>query len=149
MNFDHFAPLGPSPSSTKTTPSPQQSEPQQPQGPQLSEHEEKAQIQNYKQGLELRIEQWRYRHGQERDIQSLLATLQTVLWTGNTWKKVDTTQLLDHGSVKKAFRRALLTVHPDKVSTGTPEMKATADLVFEILNNSFKRYEVQLGMRTA
>lgn len=122
-------------------------QPEEPQGPQLTAHEEKCQIEDYKSKLEQRIEQWRYAHGVERSIQQLLASLHTVLWTGHTWKKVDTTGLLDHASIKKVFRRALLTVHPDKVSTGTPEMKATADLVFEILNNAFKKYEQQQGLR--
>jgi hypothetical protein len=158
-SFDSFDPLGSnnnstinttrtSPSSSSSSSSSYQQEPQQ-QHPQLTPSEEKDQIQNYKQGLEQRIEIWRYRHGAERDIQGLLSTLHTILWNGHNWKKIDTTQLLDYNSTKKVFRRALLTVHPDKVSTGTPEMKATADLVFEILNNAFKRYEVQMGMRSA
>eukprot|EP00461_Guttulinopsis_vulgaris_P002157 UN02158 len=109
----------------------------------------KRTIHAHKRDLEIKVQAWRYKHGQERDIQGLLSTLHNVLWTGHTWKKVDSTSLLDYNSTKKVFRRALLTVHPDKVSTGTPEMKATADIVFEILNNAFKRYEVSQGLRSA
>lgn len=47
------------------------------------------------------------------------------------------------------FVVVVVAVHPDKVAQGTAEMKATAEMVFEILNNAFKRYEVSLGKRSA
>lgn len=146
--FD-FDPLGPAPTTSQAQTSSYQPDQDQPVGPEMTENEERAAINDMKSSLETRVEQWKYKQGVERDIQGLLANLHAVLWTGHSWKKIDTTQLLDYNSTKKVFRRALLTVHPDKVSTGTPEMKATAELIFETLNMAFKKYEIQQGLRSA
>ncbi len=41
----------------------------------------------------------------------------------------------------------MLVVHPDKVMSGTPEMRAIAERVFDVLQLAFKKYEVKLGLR--
>lgn len=120
-----------------------------PQGPELTESEEQDAIHAALSTIEPVIHNWRYKNGMEKEIPALLSSLTTVLWDGHNWKKVDITNLLDYTSVKKSYRRALLTVHPDKVSGSTPLIKATAERIFEVLNNSFKQYEIKLGMRSA
>lgn len=39
-----------------------------------------------------------------------------VLWEDCKWKGVDMAQLVTAADVKKAYRKACLAVHPDKVS---------------------------------
>lgn len=57
--------------------------------------------------------------GKERNIRALLSTLHTVLWDGESrWAPVGMADLVTPGQVKKQYRRAVLVVHPDKVSTG-------------------------------
>ena len=62
----------------------------------------------------LRVQEWA--EGKEKNIRALLCSLHTVLWEGESkWKEVGMHQLVTADGVKKAFRRACLVVHPDKV----------------------------------
>lgn len=55
--------------------------------------------------------------GKERNIRALLSTMHTVLWEGETrWKPIGMADLVTPEQVKKVYRRAVLVVHPDKVS---------------------------------
>lgn len=55
--------------------------------------------------------------GKERNIRALISTLHTVLWEGESkWKPVSMADLVTPEQVKKYYRRAVLVVHPDKVS---------------------------------
>ncbi|KAJ8277921.1 hypothetical protein GJAV_G00081680 [Gymnothorax javanicus] len=55
--------------------------------------------------------------GKERNIRALLSTMHTVLWEGETrWKPVGMADLVTSEQVKKVYRKAVLVVHPDKVS---------------------------------
>ncbi|OWK05485.1 DNAJC6 [Cervus elaphus hippelaphus] len=67
----------------------------------------------------LKILEWI--EGKERNIRALLSTMHTVLWAGETkWKPVGMADLVTPEQVKKVYRRAVLVVHPDKVSTARP-----------------------------
>lgn len=55
--------------------------------------------------------------GKERNIRALLSTMHTVLWAGETkWKPIGMADLVTPEQVKKVYRKAVLVVHPDKVS---------------------------------
>ncbi|XP_069794450.1 auxilin isoform X2 [Narcine bancroftii] len=55
--------------------------------------------------------------GKERNIRALLSTMHTVLWEGETkWKPVGMADLVTPEQVKKVYRKAVLVVHPDKVT---------------------------------
>lgn len=41
--------------------------------------------------------------------------MHTILWDDCKWKKCDMYQLVSAADVKKAYRKACLAVHPDKV----------------------------------
>lgn len=41
--------------------------------------------------------------------------MHTVLWDGAKWNKCEIHQLVTPADVKKAYRKACLAVHPDKV----------------------------------
>ena len=53
----------------------------------------------------------------------MLASLDTVLWEGSGWAKPGMADLVEKGRVKRAYMRANLVVHPDKVAQkgGTTE----------------------------
>ena len=61
-----------------------------------------------------RVDGWR--KGKETNIRALLASLDTVLWDGNDWKKVGMSELIAPGKVKINYQKGIAKVHPDKVS---------------------------------
>ena len=42
--------------------------------------------------------------------------MHTVLWSDAKWTKCEMSQLITPSDVKKAYRKACLAVHPDKVN---------------------------------
>lgn len=50
------------------------------------------------------------------NIRALLASLDSVLWEGSGWTKPGMADLVEKGRVKRAYMRANLIVHPDKVA---------------------------------
>lgn len=61
------------------------------------------------------ILQWT--QGKERNIRALLCSLHTVLWDGEErWKQIGMHDLVSPEQVKKWYRKAVLAVHPDKVT---------------------------------
>lgn len=53
--------------------------------------------------------------GKKSNIRALLCSLHTVLWEDGKWQKYEMHQLISAADVKKAYRKACLAVHPDKV----------------------------------
>ena len=68
-------------------------------------------------------------------MRSALASCHTVLWEGSGWKPVSLGDLIGFDDVKKAWRRAVVIIHPDKVKQkgGTPDQAYIASLVFDVL----------------
>uniref|UniRef100_A0A6Q2ZKR0 Cyclin-G-associated kinase n=1 Tax=Esox lucius TaxID=8010 RepID=A0A6Q2ZKR0_ESOLU len=90
--------------------------------------------------LKLQILDWI--EGKERNIRSLLSTLHTVLWEGETrWKPVNIADLVTPDQVKKYYRKAALVVHPDKAAGKPYEDYAT--LIFMELNDAWSEFENQ------
>ncbi|XP_046904516.1 cyclin-G-associated kinase isoform X2 [Hypomesus transpacificus] len=90
--------------------------------------------------LKLQILDWI--EGKERNIRALLSTLQTVLWEGETrWRPVGMADLVHPDQVKKAYRKAVLVVHPDK-ATGQP-YEHYAKMIFMELNDAWSEFENQ------
>eukprot|EP00795_Rhopilema_esculentum_P004222 gene4222-20410_t len=88
--------------------------------------------------VKAKVREWA--DGKERNIRALLCSLDTVLWEGETkWKQIGMHQLLQPSDVKKFYRKACLSVHPDKL-TGTPE-EHLARAIFVELNEAWTLFE--------
>ncbi|XP_076127024.1 cyclin-G-associated kinase isoform X1 [Alosa pseudoharengus] len=90
--------------------------------------------------LKLQILDWI--EGKERNIRALISTLHTVLWEGETkWRPMGMADLVTPDQVKKAYRKAVLVVHPDK-ATGQP-YEEYAKMIFMELNDAWSEFENQ------
>ena len=81
------------------------------------------------------------------NIRALLGSMETVLWDEHKWTPVKMTDLITPASVKKAYRKALLVVHPDKVkqSSPTPLKMYIADTMFDCLKEAWGSFEASEG----
>ena len=80
------------------------------------------------------------------NIRALLASLHTILWEGSGWTPPGLTDLVEPPRVKKAYMRANLVVHPDKVKQkgGTVEQIVIADMAFDVLKGAWGKFESEL-----
>ncbi|KAG9440915.1 hypothetical protein H6P81_021080 [Aristolochia fimbriata] len=92
------------------------------------------------ENLETKIRQWST--GREGNIRSLLSTLQYVLWSDSGWKPVPLVDIIDGASVKRAYQKALLCLHPDKLQQKGAGMqeKYIAEKVFDILQEAWTQF---------
>ncbi|KAL8523643.1 hypothetical protein ACS0TY_013567 [Phlomoides rotata] len=90
--------------------------------------------------IDAKIRQWSV--GKKGNIRSLLSTLQYVLWAESGWKAVPLVDLIEANSVKRAYQKALLRLHPDKLQQkGAPfHHKYTAEKVFDILQEAWDHF---------
>ncbi|KAK6939436.1 hypothetical protein RJ641_028967 [Dillenia turbinata] len=75
--------------------------------------------------------------GKEGNIRSLLSTLQYILWPESGWKPVALVDIIEGNSVKRAYQKALLCLHPDKLwqKGAAAYQKYIAEKVFDILQS--------------
>jgi hypothetical protein len=90
--------------------------------------------------LDFEIKRWSA--GKEGNLRSLLSTLQYVLWPECGWQPVSLTDLMTGASVKKAYRKATLCIHPDKVQQkgSTLQQKYVAEKVFDLLKEAWNKF---------
>ncbi|XP_048331938.2 J domain-containing protein required for chloroplast accumulation response 1 isoform X1 [Ziziphus jujuba] len=92
--------------------------------------------------IDAKIRQWK--KGKEGNIRSLLSTLQfvhgmQVLWAESGWKPVPLVDIIEGNSVKRAYQRALLCLHPDKLQQkgAASHQKYMAEKVFDCLQEAW------------
>jgi hypothetical protein len=90
--------------------------------------------------LDAEIRRWAT--GKEGNLRALLSSLHLVLWPEANWKPLSLTDLITGISVKKAYQRAILCVHPDKVQQkgATVQQKYIAEKVFDLLKEAFAKF---------
>ncbi|KAL3840319.1 hypothetical protein ACJIZ3_024910 [Penstemon smallii] len=90
--------------------------------------------------LDAKIQQWSV--GKKGNIRSLLSTLQYVLWDGSGWTSVPLVDLIEANSVKRAYQKALLRLHPDKLQQkgAASSHKYIAEKVFDILQEAWDHF---------
>ncbi|ESQ33843.1 hypothetical protein EUTSA_v10007605mg [Eutrema salsugineum] len=87
--------------------------------------------------------------GKESNIRLLLSTLHHVLWSNSNWHAIPLANLRDGSQVKKAYQKARLCLHPDKLQQrgGTsPLQKSVASRVFSILQEAWAVYVTNEGL---
>ncbi|CAG7899050.1 unnamed protein product [Brassica rapa] len=87
--------------------------------------------------------------GKETNIRLLLSTLHHVLWSDSNWHEIPLENLRDGSQVKKAYQKARLCLHPDKLQQrgGTsPVQKSVASRVFSILQEAWAVYVTNEGL---
>lgn len=89
---------------------------------------------------ERKVDQWTSNGMRRGNLRALLASLDTVLYSGATWKSVSMDILKENSKVKVNYHKAILQVHPDKISSKnlTPEQLVLAELVFDELKNGYE-----------
>ncbi|KAJ1405032.1 Chaperone J-domain superfamily [Sesbania bispinosa] len=99
----------------------------------LQTQREQAERHRLAETLDFEIKRWAA--GKEGNLRALLSTLQYVLWPECGWQPVSLTDLITAASVKKAYRKATLCIHPDKVQQkgATLQQKYIAEKVFDLL----------------
>jgi len=86
----------------------------------------------------LKIMEWT--DGKKNNIRALLCSMHRVLWDGETrWQPVGMHQLVTADEVKKVWRKAVLVVHPDKL-TDHPHINL-ARMIFVELNESWSLFQ--------
>ncbi|XP_038723260.1 uncharacterized protein LOC120015107 [Tripterygium wilfordii] len=80
--------------------------------------------------------------GKETNIQSLLSTLHHILWPNSGWYPINFTSLTESTHVKKAYQRARLCLHPDKLQQrgATLQQKYVAEKAFSILQDAWATF---------
>ncbi|XP_019414600.1 PREDICTED: auxilin-related protein 2-like, partial [Lupinus angustifolius] len=90
--------------------------------------------------LDFEVKRWAA--GKEGNLRALLSTLQYVLWPECGWQPVSLTDLITGAHVKKAYRKATLCIHPDKVQQkgATLQQKYIAEKVFDLLKEAWNKF---------
>ncbi|PSS28916.1 Auxilin-related protein [Actinidia chinensis var. chinensis] len=80
--------------------------------------------------------------GKEANIRMLLSTLHHILWPDSGCYVIPLTNLVDSSQVKKAYQKARLCLHPDKLQQrgATIKQKYVADKAFSILQEAWAAY---------
>jgi len=80
--------------------------------------------------------------GKKANIRALLCSLHKVIWEEETkWKPCGMHQLVSADDVKKMYRKAVLVIHPDKL-TGHPQ-EELARMIFVELNDSWAKFQAE------
>ncbi|KAE9602761.1 putative DnaJ domain-containing protein [Lupinus albus] len=105
----------------------------------LQTQREQAERHRFAETLDFEIKRWSA--GKEGNLRALLSTLQYVLWPECGWQAVSLTDLITVAAVKKAYRKATLCIHPDKVQQkgATLQQKYIAEKVFDLLKEAWNK----------
>ncbi|XP_034908196.1 auxilin-related protein 1 isoform X3 [Populus alba] len=106
----------------------------------LQAQREQAERHRIAETLDVEIKRWAA--GKEGNLRALLSTLQYVLWPECGWQPVSLTDLITAAAVKKVYRKATLSIHPDKVQQkgANLQQKYVAEKVFDLLKEAWNKF---------
>ncbi|KAL8032210.1 hypothetical protein ABFX02_13G080800 [Erythranthe guttata] len=80
--------------------------------------------------------------GKESDIRLLLSSLHQILWPESGWLAVPLSYIIEISQVKKAYQKARLCLHPDKLQQrgATEQQKYIADKAFYLLQDAWSAF---------
>uniref|UniRef100_J3MA37 J domain-containing protein n=2 Tax=Oryza brachyantha TaxID=4533 RepID=J3MA37_ORYBR len=101
---------------------------------------EQAEKHRMSEFLDPEIKRWS--NGKEGNLRALLSTLQYILGADSGWQPVPLTELITAAAVKKAYRKATLCVHPDKLQQrgATIRQKYICEKVFDLLKDAWNKF---------
>ncbi|KAJ8540977.1 hypothetical protein K7X08_001793 [Anisodus acutangulus] len=92
------------------------------------------------EALDADIKRWA--SGKEGNLRALLSTLQYILGADSGWQHISLTEIITTAAVKKAYRKATLYVHPDKLQQrgASIQQKYVCEKVFDLLKAAWNRF---------
>ncbi|KAH7515179.1 hypothetical protein JRO89_XSUnG0164200 [Xanthoceras sorbifolium] len=84
----------------------------------------------------------RWSSGKEGNLRALLSTLQYILGPDCGWYPIPLTEVITSAAVKKAYRKATLCVHPDKLQQrgASVQQKYICEKVFDLLKEAWNKF---------
>ncbi|KAK6924387.1 hypothetical protein RJ641_010587 [Dillenia turbinata] len=84
----------------------------------------------------------RWSSGKEGNLRALLSTLQYILGPDSGWQPIPLTEVITSAAVKKAYRKATLCVHPDKLQQrgASIQQKYICEKVFDLLKDAWNQF---------
>ncbi|XVF59663.1 hypothetical protein PTKIN_Ptkin07bG0293700 [Pterospermum kingtungense] len=84
----------------------------------------------------------RWSSGKEGNLRALLSTLQYILGPESGWQPIPLTEVITSAAVKKAYRKATLCVHPDKLQQrgASIQQKYICEKVFDLLKEAWNKF---------
>ncbi|XP_021865826.1 auxilin-like protein 1 isoform X2 [Spinacia oleracea] len=106
----------------------------------LLSQREQAERTRFAETLDADIKRWS--GGKEGNLRALLSTLQYILGPDSGWHPLPLTEVITAAAVKKAYRKATLCVHPDKLQQrgATVQQKYICEKVFDLLKEAWNRF---------
>ncbi|CAA7397736.1 unnamed protein product [Spirodela intermedia] len=101
---------------------------------------EQAERNRLAEALDAEIRRWS--NGKEGNLRALLSTLQYILGPESGWQPISLTEVLTAPAVKRAYRKATLCVHPDKLQQrgASIQHKYICEKVFDLLKEAWNRF---------
>ncbi|KAK9014896.1 hypothetical protein V6N11_006034 [Hibiscus sabdariffa] len=108
-------------------------------GPMLSPSEEKP-TEGKERSEDEDVKHWS--SGNENNVRMLLSTLHNILWPDGGWHMINLASLTESSQVKKAYQKARLCLHPDKLQQrgATLSQKYVAEKAFSILQDAWDAF---------
>lgn len=101
---------------------------------------EQAERNRISESLDAEVRRWST--GKEGNLRALLSTLQYILGPDSGWQPIPLTDVITAVAVKKAYRKATLYVHPDKLQQrgASIHQKYICEKVFDLLKEAWNRF---------
>lgn len=106
----------------------------------LLAQKEQAERNRLAESLDADIKRWVT--GKEGNLRALLSTLQYILGPNSGWQSISLTEIITTPAVKKAYRKATLYVHPDKLQQrgASIHQKYICEKIFDLLKAAWNRF---------
>ncbi|XP_042498120.1 auxilin-like protein 1 isoform X2 [Macadamia integrifolia] len=101
---------------------------------------EQAERNRLAETLDAEVRRWS--SGKEGNLRALLSTLQYILGPDSGWQPIPLTEVITAVAVKKAYRKATLCVHPDKMQQkrASIQQKYICEKVFDLLKEAWNKF---------
>ncbi|KAG0484238.1 hypothetical protein HPP92_008317 [Vanilla planifolia] len=92
------------------------------------------------ESLDAEVKRWST--AKEGNLRALLSTLQYILGHDSGWQPIPLTEIITAAAVKKAYRKATLYVHPDKLQQrgASIQHKYVCEKVFDLLKDAWNKF---------